>query len=76
MYVLAERIRKKSAPGKFCKQSVQNVSYFNRDTVFVIRKKKTIGGIKYKWVRDTKSNKNITKRFLRSEIFALKSNFM
>ena len=47
VYVLADRIRKKSAPGKFYKQSVQNVSYFNKDTVFVIRKKKTIGGITY-----------------------------
>ena len=28
VYVLAERIKKKSAPGKFYKQSVQNISYF------------------------------------------------
>ena len=28
--VLAERIRKKSAPGKFYKRSVQNISYFNK----------------------------------------------
>ena len=27
-YVLAERIKKKSAPGKFYKQSVQNISFF------------------------------------------------
>ena len=39
VYVLAERIKKKSAPGKFYKQSVQNISYFNKDTVFTIRKK-------------------------------------
>ena len=75
VYILAERIRKKNAPGKFYKQSVQNVSYFNIDTVFVIKKKKNISGITY-CVRDTKNNKNMTKRFLRSEIFALKSNFM
>ena len=76
MHVLAERIQKKSAPGKFYKQSVQNVSYFNKDTVFIIRKKKNIGGITFYWVRETKNNKNMTKRFLRSEIFALKSYFM
>ena len=29
--VLAERIKKKAAPGKFDKQSVQNISYFNND---------------------------------------------
>ena len=39
VYVLAERIRKKSAPGKFYKQSVQNISFFNKDTVYTIRKK-------------------------------------
>ena len=39
VYVLAERIKKKSVPGKFYKQSVQNISYFNKDTVFTIRKK-------------------------------------
>lgn len=31
VYVLAERIKKKSAPGKFYKQFVQNMSYFNKD---------------------------------------------
>ena len=39
LYVLAERIQKKSAPDKFYKQSVQNVSYFNKDAVFIIKKK-------------------------------------
>ena len=39
VYVLAERIKKKSAPGKFYKQSVQNISCFKKDTVFTIRKK-------------------------------------
>ena len=76
VYVLAERIRKKSAPGKFYKQLVQNVNYFRKDAVFVTRKKKNISNITYYWMRDTKNNKNMTKRFLRSEIFALKSNFM
>ena len=51
VYVLAERIKKKSTPGKFYKQSVQNIIYFNKDTVFTIRKKQTIDNIKYYWVR-------------------------
>ena len=42
VYVLAERIKKKSAPGKFYKQSVQNLSYFNKDTVFTERNKLSI----------------------------------
>ena len=49
VYVLAERIKKKSAPGKFYKQSVQNISYFNKGTVFTIRKKQTIVDIRYYW---------------------------
>ena len=39
VYLLAERIKKKSAPGKFYNQSVQNISYFNKETVHIIRKK-------------------------------------
>ena len=51
VYFLAERIKRKSAPGKFYKQSVQNISYFNKDTVFTIRKKQTIDNITYYWVK-------------------------
>ena len=74
VYVLAERIKKKSAPGKFYKQSVQNISYFNKETVFTVRKKKTIDNIKYYWVKGQFGV--IKKRFLRLELFALKSNFL
>ena len=73
VYLLAERIKKKSAPGKFYKQSVQNISYFNKETVYTIRKKQLIDGIKYYWVRSPIND--LPKRFLRTEIFALKSNF-
>ena len=31
LLVLAERIKKKDAPGKFYKQFVQNISYFNKE---------------------------------------------
>ena len=39
VYILAERIKKKTAPGKFYKQSVQNISYFNKDVIYTVRKK-------------------------------------
>ena len=74
VYVLAERIKKKSAPGKFYKQSVQTISYFNKETVSTVRKKKTIVNMKYYWVKGQFGE--IKKRFLRSELFALKSNFL
>ena len=35
--VLAKRIQKKSAPGNFYKQSVQNIAYFNKEQTYVIR---------------------------------------
>ena len=50
--VLAERIRKKLAMGKFYKQSVQNISYFNKDKVFFIIKKQNIDKISYYWLKD------------------------
>ena len=74
VYILAERIKKKSAPGKFYKQSVQNISYFNKDTVFTVRKKLFIDGITFFWLKNTKNNKNVTKKLMRSELSALSAN--
>ena len=45
VFVLAERIRKKAAPGKFYKQSVQDINYFNKDKTFIIRRIRSVGGI-------------------------------
>ena len=73
VYILAERIKKKSAPGKFYKQSVQNISYFNKDMIYTIRKKHIIENIRYYWVKSPL--KSLSKRFQRTELFALKSNF-
>ena len=32
--VLAERIKRKSVPGTFYKQAIQNISYFNKKEIF------------------------------------------
>ena len=72
--MLAERIKKKSAPGKFYEQSVQNISYFNKEIVYTIRKKQMIDGISYYWVRSPIND--LPMRFLRTELFAIKSNFL
>ena len=45
--ISAERIRKKSAPGQFYKQSVQNISFFNKEKIVFIRKKKKVDKIQY-----------------------------
>ena len=76
VFVLAERIRKKAAPGKFYKQSVQNISYFNKDKTFIIRRIRSVGGIKYYWLKDAHNNRNLNKRFQRTELFALRGNFL
>ena len=72
--VLAEMIRKKSAPGKFYKQSVQNISYFNKENIFFIRKKQKIHKISYYWLKDPQ-NKRLTKRFQRTKLFTINNNF-
>ena len=75
VFVFAERIKMKSAPGKCYKQSVQNISYFNKEKTFIIRAIQSIGGIKYYWLKNAETNRKLSKRFMRTERFALKSNF-
>ena len=74
--MLEERVKKKSAPNKFYKHSVQNITFFNKDTVYIIRKIQTIKYVTYYWVTNTKNNKNVTKRFQQSKFFVIKSNFL
>ena len=44
--VLAERVRKKAAPVKFYKPSVQNICYINKNRTFITRKIQPIDSIK------------------------------
>ena len=63
VYVLAERIKKKSASGKFYKQSVQNISYFNREKMFRNRAKQTIDKITYYCLKNSETNRKVVKRY-------------
>ena len=54
--ILAERIKKKDASGRFYKQSVQNISYFNKERTFMIRKKQLIDGITFYWLTDVQNS--------------------
>ena len=74
--VLAEGIKKKLAPAKVCKQSVQNIACFNKEQVFSIRTKQKVDKITYNWLKNVKNNKFLTKRFQRNKLFALKNNFI
>ena len=56
------------------KESVHNISYFHKETVFTIRKKETIHNIMYSWVKSSLAELN--ERFSRSELFDFKSNIL
>ena len=72
---LAKRIRKKSAPGKFYKQIVQNIPYFKKQETFIIQNKQKIDKNMHYWVKNSKNNKFLIKRFQRHKLFAVKNNF-
>ena len=65
--VLAERIKRKPAPGKFYKQSVQKITYFNKEKTFSIIKNQTIDKIDYYWVKNLETNRKISKIFQGTE---------
>ena len=71
-----ERIKKNAAPGKLYKQSVQSISYFNKERTFIIRKIQPIDRIKYYWLKDDQNNRKRTSRFQRTELFAIMGNFI
>ena len=71
--VLAERIQEKSAPGKCYKQTVQNISYFNKKETFVVRIKQKIDNNTPYSIKNSKNNKSLIKRFQRHKLFVLKT---
>ena len=76
VYVLAERIKKKSVPGKIYKQSVPNITYFNKEKIFTIRATQMIDRITYYWLKNTETNRKVTKRFARTELLLLEIIFL
>ena len=54
---------------------MQNISYFNKDKIFIIRAIRSIGGIKYYWLKNAETNRNLPKSFQKAKVFALKVNF-
>ena len=63
--VLAERIKNNSAPDKFYKQTVQNISYLNEEKIFIMKNKRNIENKIFYWLKDTKNNGFLNKRFQR-----------
>ena len=73
--VLAERLKKKDAPGNLYKASTDNMPFFNRNRIFTIFKRaKVNNGTYLYWVEE--EGKKINGRFLRQELFALNNQFL
>ena len=74
--VLAERLRKKDATGNLYKSTTENMPFFNRNEVFIVKKFVRTDDTYYYWIsKTTDGDKLIDNRFLRQELFALKNQF-
>ena len=73
--VLAKRLRKKDAPGNLYKSTTENISFFNREEIFIVRKVLLQENSYNYWISKTADGEIINKRFLRQELFALKNQF-
>ena len=73
--VLAERLRKKDASGNLYKSMTQNISFFNREEICIVRKVLLKENSYNYWISKTAGGRIINKRFLRQELFALKNQF-
>ena len=73
--ILAERIKKKDAPGFLFKTSTENRPFFNREHIFtIIKRSKLNDGSYLYWLAE--EGRKIEGRFLREEIFALNNQFV
>ena len=72
--ILAERIKKKDAPKFLFKSTTQNIPFFNKKEIFKISKYVLNNKIYNYWIK-TDKEKNINKRFIREELFALENNY-
>ena len=73
--VLAERLKKKDAPGLLFKSTTENIPFFNRKETFIVRRVLPLDGNFYYWLSKSGEDKTVEKRFLRQELFALKNQF-
>ena len=73
--VLAERLKKKDAPGSLYKASPENIPFFNHDRIFTIYKRaKLENGVYLYWLEE--NGRKIIGTFLRQEFFALNNQFL
>ena len=75
MLVLAQRLRKKDAPGNLYKSTAENISFFNREEIFIVRKVLSKEDSYNYWIFKMAYGEIINKRFSQQELFALKNQF-
>ena len=72
---LAERLKKKDTPGNLYKSTTKNISFFNREQVFVVRKVVKVSNNYHCWILKEEEVKVLDKLFMRQELFALNDQF-
>ena len=73
--VLGERLRKKDTLGNLYKSTTENISFINREEIFIVRKVLSKEDSYNYWISKMADSEIINKRFLRQELFALKNQF-
>ena len=71
----AKRLWKKDAPENLYKSTTENMSFSNREQVFVVRKVVPRDDSHDYWISKTENGEIIDQRFLRQELFALNNQF-
>ena len=61
--ILVERLKKKTTLGRFYKKSIQNISYFSKENVFIITNKSKIVDKTFFWLKTQKTINISTKGF-------------
>ena len=75
VFIFAELLRKKDAPGRLYKSTRENKSFFNRDRTFIISERSKLNNSNYLyWLKE--NSRKIKNSFLRQEQFALKNQFV
>ena len=75
MLVLAERLRKKDPPGNLYESMTENISFFNREEIFIVRKVLPQENSYNYWISKMPDGEIMDKRFLGQELFTLKIQF-
>ena len=72
---MAERLRKRDAPGRLYKSATENKSFLNRGRIFKISERSKLNNNTYHyWLKE--NGRKIKNRFFRQELFTLEDKFV